>query len=141
MVDDKATPRLGGPNSRSKMPRLISSRRDGRVTSRAWRVIKSQWRDMRESARRLVAHDKSRSRAFQRARGSYLTVFPRRSRPEIFRPAVAMNTRCILALYSQIAISRRSRRSCIIARCTRDMMHANTIVACRISCSPARIAG
>jgi len=139
MVDDKATPRLGSPNPWSKMPRLISSCRDDRVTSRAWRVIKSQWR-YAGAARRLVAHDKSRSRAFQRARGSYLTVFPRRSRPEIFRPAVAMNTRCILALYSQTAISRRSRRSCIIAP-ARDMMHANTIVARRISCSPARIPG
>lgn len=78
--------------------------------------------------------------------GSYLTVFSRRSRSEIFQSAIAMNTRHILALYSQhrghistIATARDvAASSCVHARYDARVHDRRPR---RISCSPARIPG
>lgn len=89
------------PNPRSKTPRLISSCRDGGVTSRAWRVIKSQRSgEIHRSGPYVVDWSHMINRDL--ARCSYLTVFPRHTFRNI--PTCRCNEYQTLALYSTSVI-------------------------------------
>jgi len=138
------------PNPRSKTPCLISSCRDGHVTSRAWRVIKSQRGDIYiyiyRSGPYVADWSHMINRDLARFNGaaacySYLTVFPRHTFRNI--PTCCYNEYQTLALYSQTSvICRRSRLHATQLHhraCTRDTMHA--FVIRQISCSSARVPG